>query len=105
MSQFEGQVLSSIKGLRWSSVNLVQGGGANIADPGVLCITVSYDKDTSSSVVTVMVPSEKGIGLTEIYRIIGVNKAQRAVRVQRRYRRALVGEEGNRIVQMLEIQK
>ena len=84
----------------------------NIADPDVL----SYDKDASTVEIVVVqrkvdMPSAQGFGFTELYRItssaggiFGDNKVQRAVRVQRRYRRAL-DEAGNRIVEGLEIQK
>mmetsp|Transcript_17135 Transcript_17135/g.25668 ORF Transcript_17135/g.25668 Transcript_17135/m.25668 type:complete len:123 (-) Transcript_17135:13-381(-) len=84
----------------------------NIADPDLL----SYDKDASSVDIVVVqrkveMPSEQGFGFTELYRItssaggiFGDNKVQRAVRVQRRYRRAM-DDAGNRIVEGLEIQK
>lgn len=56
-------------------------------------------------------PNEKGWGFNELYRITSSaggafekNKVERAVRVQRRYRRA-VDDEGNRIVEALEITK
>ena len=57
----------------------------------------------------VELPSEKGFGFNELYRvtssaggIFADNKVQRAVRVARRYRRAL-DSNGNRIVEGLEI--
>lgn len=75
-----------------------------------------YDKDGSDVEIAVVqrkieLPSEKGFGYSELYRvtssaggIFGDSKVQRAVKVQRRYRRAL-DENGNRIVEGLEIQK
>lgn len=75
-----------------------------------------YDKDGSQVEIAVVqrkieLPSEKGFGYSELYRvtssaggIFGDSKVQRAVKVQRRYRRAL-DENGNRIVEGLEIQK
>lgn len=75
-----------------------------------------YEKDGGTVEVAVVqrkieLPSENGFGFNELYRItssaggiFGENKVQRAVRVQRRYRRAL-DENGNRIVEGLEIMK
>ena len=74
--------------------------------------------DTGSTTVEVAVvqrkvelPSENGFGFDDLYRItssaggiFGDNKVQRAVRLKRRYRRAL-DENGNRTVEGLEIMK
>jgi len=77
---------------------------------------LSYVMDESDVEIVVVqrkveLPSEKGFGFNELYRItssaggiFGDNKVQRAVRVQRRYRREFDGE-GNRIVEGLEIMK
>ena len=79
---------------------------------------LSYVRDGSESGVEVAVvqrklevPNAKGFGFNELYRvtssaggIFGDIKVQRAVRVQRRYRRTF-DEEGNRIVEGLEIMK
>jgi len=86
--------------------------------------TLRYERDapsSSSSLSTVEVvvvqrkvemPSDKGFGFDELYRItssaggiFGENKVQRAVRVKRRYRRALDEKSGGRIVEGLEIMK
>ena len=84
----------------------------SIDNPDVLL----YDKDGSEVEIAAVqrkieLPSEKGFGYSELYRvtssaggIFGDSKVQRAVKVQRRYRRAL-DENGNRIVEGLEIQK
>ena len=84
----------------------------SIERPDVL----TYIKDQSDVEIVVVqrkadLPSEKGFGFNELYRvtssaggIFGDNKVQRAVRVQRKYRRAL-DDEGNRIVEGLEIMK
>jgi hypothetical protein len=84
----------------------------SIERPDVL----TYVKDQSDVEIVVVqrkadLPSEKGFGFNELYRvtssaggIFGDNKVQRAVRVQRKYRRAL-DDEGNRIVEGLEIMK
>ncbi len=86
----------------------------NLETPDLL----SYVSDDSPSGVEIVVvqrkielPSEKGFGFNELYRItssaggiFGESKVQRAVRVQRRYRRAL-DDEGNRVVEGLEIMK
>lgn len=88
--------------------------------------TVYWDKDTpdvltydnGSSQVEIRVvqrkielPNEKGFGFDELYRvtssaggIFGENKLMRAIRVKRRYRRAL-DSDGNREVEGLEIMK
>lgn len=78
--------------------------------------TLIYDNGSSLvEIVTVQrrieLPSEKGFGFDELYRItssaggiFGDSKVQRAVRLKRRYRRAL-DENGNRIVEGLEIMK
>jgi hypothetical protein len=75
-----------------------------------------YENDGSDVEIVVVqrkveMPSDKGFGFSELYRItssaggiFGVNTVQRAVRVQRRYRRAL-DEAGNRTVEGREIQK
>lgn len=98
-----GFELESRKGCRASWV---------IEDPDVL----AYEKDGSNVEIVVVqrkveMPSDKGFGFSELYRITssagGIfkdNNVQRAVRVQRRYRRGL-DEAGNRIVEGLEIQK
>lgn len=77
---------------------------------------IVYDKDDSPVEIVVVqrqieLPSERGFGFNELYRItssaggiFGDNPVQRAVRVQRRYIRAM-DEFGNRIVEGLEIQK
>jgi hypothetical protein len=80
-------------------------------------LTFENEKDKASDVEVVVVqrkvemPSEKGFGFDELYRItssaggiFGGNKVQRAVRVKRKYRRGL-DENGNRIVEGLEIAK
>lgn len=84
----------------------------NIATPD----KIVYDKDDSPVEIVVVqrqieLPSERGFGFNELYRItssaggiFGDNPVQRAVRVQRRYIRAM-DEFGNRIVEGLEIQK
>lgn len=78
--------------------------------------TLTYNTDSSFVEVVVVqrkveLPSEKGFGFDELYRItssaggiFGENKVQRAIRLKRRYRRAL-DENGNRIVEGLEIMK
>jgi len=111
---FEGQVFSGVvldRGFEMESRKSCTARW-NIADPDLL----SYDKDASSVDIVVVqrkveMPSEQGFGFTELYRItssaggiFGDNKVQRAVRVQRRYRRAM-DDAGNRIVEGLEIQK
>lgn len=81
---------------------------------------LSYVEDNSRDGKTVDItvvqrkidlPSEKGWGYNELYRITSSaggafqkNKVERAVRVQRRYRRA-VDDAGNRIVEALDITK
>ncbi len=85
----------------------------NVDSPDML----SYERDGSTVEIAVVqrkveMPSEKGFGFDELYRItssaggiFGENKVQRAVRVKRRYRRALDEESGGRIVEGLEIMK
>lgn len=86
-----------------------------IKSPDIL--TYRDGKDESNIVEVAVVqrkvelPNEKGFGYDELYRItssaggiFGSNKVQRAVRVKRRYRRD-VDEDGNRIVEGLEIMK
>ena len=75
-----------------------------------------YENDGSNVEVAVVqrkieIPSVKGFGFNELYRItssaggvFGESKVQRAVRVQRRYRRA-TDDNGNRVVEGLEIMK
>lgn len=78
---------------------------------------LSYSTKEESAIEVAVVqrkvetPSEKGFGFNELYRITssagGIfsgNRVDRAVRVQRRYRRALDGD-GNRVVEGLEIMK
>jgi hypothetical protein len=84
----------------------------NIAHPD----KIIYDRGDSPVEIVVVqrqieLPSERGFGFNELYRItssaggiFGDNPVQRAVRVQRRYIRAM-DEFGNRILEGLEIQK
>lgn len=77
---------------------------------------LTYDNGSTAVEVAVVqrkveLPSENGFGFDELYRItssaggiFGDNKVQRAVRLKRRYRRAL-DENGNRTVEGLEIMK
>lgn len=114
---FEGEMLKGVvldRGFEIESRNHECKATWTLEMPNVL----SYVSDDSPSGVEIVVvqrkielPSEKGFGFNELYRItssaggiFGDNKVQRAVRVQRRYRRAL-DDEGNRIVEGLEIMK
>ena len=72
----------------------------NLEEPNVL----AYDK-TKLSVVqrSVELPSDKGFGFNELYRI-DEGPFTRATQVKRRYRRAF-DDNGNRVVEGLEIMK
>lgn len=114
---FEGKMLKGVvldRGFEIESRNHECKATWTLEMPNVLSY-VSDDSPSGVEIVTVQrkieLPSEKGFGFNELYRIsssaggiFGDNKIQRAVRVQRRYRRAL-DDEGNRIVEGLEIMK
>ena len=73
--------------------------------------SLSYPRDGMTEITVVQrkieIPTEKGFGFNELSRITSsstIGKVQRAVRVQRRYRRGY-DQDGNRIVEGLEIMK
>ena len=87
----------------------------SIESPDILTYKDVKDETNIVEVAVVQrkveLPNEKGFGYDELYRItssaggiFGSNKVQRAVRMKRRYRRD-VDEDGNRIVEGLEIMK
>jgi len=111
---FEGETLKGViveRGFEIESRNQCTSKWS-IEKPDILL----YNKDASDVEIAVVqrkveLPSEKGFGFNELYRvtssaggIFGDNKVQRAVRIQRRYRRGF-DDEGNRIVDGLEIMK
>jgi len=96
---------ASLEKMRWS-----------IGEPDILQYEREGGKDNGDIEVAVVqrkveMPSEKGFGFNELYRvsssaggIFSGNKVQRAIRVSRRYRRVF-DENGNRVVEGLEIMK
>lgn len=88
----------------------------SIDEPDILQYEREGVKDNGDIEVAVVqrkveIPTEKGFGFNELYRvsssaggIFSGNKVQRAIRVSRRYRRVF-DENGNRVVEGLEIMK
>lgn len=93
---------TTTKDVHWSMVDM----------PNTLSYNTLNDNKNTVDITVVQrkveLPSERGFGFDELYRITSKdilnNDVQRAVRVQRRHRRAL-DERGNRIVEGLEIMK
>lgn len=116
---FDGEVYNGVILDRGAEIQSRSNGiyKATWSSTSIDVLTYYYENNDNDNVTIVTVqrkvelPSEKGFGYDELYSITssagGIfadNKVQRAVRVKRRYRRA-VDENGNRIVEGLEIMK
>lgn len=115
--EFDGKSVAGVVLDRGFEISQRVQGATNIvwdaSVPGDLAYESASGGTTSLSVVqrSAELPNDKGFGLNELVRVtsaaggvFGASKVVRAVRVQRRFRRAL-GDDGARVIEGLEIVK